>query len=491
MRFLIQYPFFLLLFILFFCLHGAVENFGHISIKETALTGLSILIQLSLFFIFIFIFIRKFILTSFITLFTGVFYFFFGVFQDRLRFSSSLAFLGKYSVLISIFFILLFVLFFLLKKKQSSWPKIVSFLNLLFLIYTGYDLFLLILLNNKKQVKVSSINFDYTKVVQKPNIYFLLFDGYPSVKVLKDSFNFENIGFTNFLSKNSFTSLPISSNYDMTQFSMSSTLNMNYINHQYNLLHTTQQEYQKRQKEISNATVFEIFENMGYQLENNSIFDIHNLPGTSSENNFLLTNGILLTDKIFINRLNKDMGRIVPLSVVKWIPFLQRNSSFKDRVNNNNIEKVLLKKNNLPNQKPIFNYAHFIMPHTPYYYDSVGNVNNSPFLINKSGDELKNEFVSYLKYTNSVMEKVVLHLIKQDSTAIVIILSDHGHRAFKNNNTGLPNKLSSLENIGAVHFPDNNYGNMPDTITNVNFFRYLFNTQFYQNFAFVKDSTFQ
>ncbi len=491
MKLLKQYPFFLLLFVLFFCLHGAVENFGHISIKETALIGLSILFQCSLFFIFIFIFIRKFILTSFIALFTGGFYFFFGVFQDKLRFSSSLAFLGRYSVLISIFFTMIFALFFLLKKKQSSWPEILLFLNILFLIYTGYDLFLLLLLNNQKQIKVSTINFDYTKVVKKPNVYFLLFDGYPSVKVMKDSFDFDNFGFTNFLSKNSFTSLPISSNYDMTQFSMSSTLNMNYINPLYNLSHTTQQEYQKRQKEISNATVFEIFENMGYQLENNSIFDIHNLPGTSSENNFLLTNGILLTDKIFINRLNKDMGRIVPQSVVKWMPFLQRNSIFKDMVNNNNIEKVLLKKNNLHNPKPIFNYAHFIMPHAPHYYDSVGNFNNSPLLINKSDDQIKNEFVSYLKYTNSVMEKVVLHLIKQDSNAIVILLSDHGYRAFKNNNTVLPNKLSSLENIGAVHFPNNNYGNIPDTITNVNFFRYLFNTQFYQNFTFVKDSTFQ
>ncbi len=67
------------------------------------------------------------------------------------------------------------------------------------------------------------------------------------------------------------------------------------------------------------------------------------------------------------------------------------------------------------------------------------------------------------------------------------MMSDHGFRSIAGKQ--FPKHLR-LNNICKVYFPNSNYYKMPDTITNVNFFRFLFNNQFNQNFSFLADSTF-
>ena len=61
---------------------------------------------------------------------------------------------------------------------------------------------------------------------------------------------------------------------------------------------------------------------------------------------------------------------------------------------------------------------------------------------------------------------------EKDSTALIIMMSDHGFRSIAGKQ--FPKHLR-LNNICKVYFPNSNYYKMPDTITNVNFFRFLFN----------------
>ena len=51
----------------------------------------------------------------------------------------------------------------------------------------------------KEIVIGNPVPFDQTKVTQKPNVYFLLFDEYAGYKSLQDSFNFKNDSFYNYL----------------------------------------------------------------------------------------------------------------------------------------------------------------------------------------------------------------------------------------------------------------------------------------------------
>ena len=70
--------------------------------------------------------------------------------------------------------------------------------------------------------------------------------------------------------------------------------------------------------------------------------------------------------------------------------------------------------------------------------------------------------------------------------SIVIVMSDHGYRGYNNNSSLIP---LLFDNICAVRFPDKNYLAFSDKWSNVNFFRYLFNSQFHQNIPYLKDSS--
>ncbi len=483
MQILKKIPFFLLFLVVFFCLHGWVENYGSISSKEIALIGLSISLT-----IFIFLFNRNYILSSLIAFYLAVWYLFFGAIQDAIKSINVFAFLGKYSVLLPLIFISLFLFIWLLKKNKQSWYKLVLFLNALFIIYTVYDSIAMIAVSSKNGTKQIDLALDYSKIIQKPNVYYLLFDGYPGTKELIDSFNFDNRQFNDFLTTNEFKSLPIRANYDMTQYSMSSILNLTYINPTLSLEAPSQKELQKRQDEIKNALIFDVFEKMGYELKNNSIFDIHDLPGISNQNNFLLSHGMLLTDKIFINRLDRDLGLSVPIKYLKYFPFLQNKSMYRHRTDNIKAEKTLLKIVDGVKSLPVFNYTHFLMPHEPFYFDSLGTQRNLINEKDRSYQQEKDDFVSYLKYCNKLIEKLALYIKKKDTNSIIIIMSDHGLRSVKGH---IYDKSTRLNNIAVIYFPNKMYGNFPDSITNVNFFRYLLNTQFSQQLPYLKDSTFQ
>ena len=83
---------------------------------------------------------------------------------------------------------------FLIKNKNVH-LKISLYFNVLFLIFCIYDFIGISYLYFTYTKKKSIIKFDYGAVKNKPNVYFLLFDGYPGLKELKDSFNFDNAKF--------------------------------------------------------------------------------------------------------------------------------------------------------------------------------------------------------------------------------------------------------------------------------------------------------
>ena len=128
------------------------------------------------------------------------------------------------------------------------------------------------------------------------------------------------------------------------------------------------------------------------------------------------------------------------------------------------------------------------MPHPPFYVDSNGVDNKYDVIVDEMNRELyKNTFISYLKHANKVAEKILLTIREKDSTGLIVMMSDHGFRSIFGKD--FPKDLR-VNNICKVYFPNANTNILPDTITNVNFFRFLFNSQFNQNFKYLKDSTF-
>ena len=154
-------------------------------------------------------------------------------------------------------------------------------------------------------------------------------------------------------------------------------------------------------------------------------------------------------------------------------PLFQADTTNLDIINM--VKGSIAKKSNSPK----FCYAHFIMPHSPYFRDSTGQ------LINKLNQPWRNlndtmYFIPYLKYANSVIKFLTDEIVLKDPGAITIVMSDHGFRKeYKEKYYA-----AAFDNICAVRLPGNNLLPFQNSKSGVNFFRYLFNSQYGQQIPY-------
>ena len=485
MQLLKKIPFFLLLFVLFFCLHGSVENYGYLNLAEVVNVGLLCILCIILFFGLSWFISRNYTLAGLVTFFISLWYLFFGAIYDLIKATLFLHFLQSYALLLPVLLLVNIAVTWWLKHNKQLHQKLFLYLNVLFLLFCIADAFLLV--NKRRNYKEAAIAnplpFDQTKVTQKPNVYFLLFDEYPGYTSLRDSFAFLNDSLYQFLNKKEFVFLPVNANYNMTFYSMSSMLNMHYIDKPYVALANTLEDDQLRIREIKNARAFQYFTGMGYSIRNYSIFDILDQPSVKG-NSFVISQATLLTHKIFFNRILKDLGWHF-ISGKYQIPFIKR-IYMKDDRNNRFIEEKISESSSKKMISPQFIYAHFNMPHPPVFCDSLGNYLPTDQIFDQKSYINKQLFLSYLKFANKKIEKVVDAICKNDSKSIVIVMSDHGYRGYKSTQLIEPHQF---DNICAVRIPGKPFKTYSEKWSAVNFFRYLFNTAYNQDIPYLKDSS--
>ena len=97
-----------------------------------------------------------------------------------------------------------------------------------------------------------------------------------------------------------------------------------------------------------------------------------------------------------------------------------------------------------------------------------------------------NDYIEYLQYGNKRLLELIDNILAGSvSPPLIIVLSDHGFRH--------PEKKADpaydFINLNAVYFPDGNYSQFYDSISNVNQFRLIFNQYFGQRLPMLKDST--
>lgn len=480
-------PFFLFLLALFFCLHGSVENYGYLNLLEVLEVGGLILLSMTVVFGINWLITKNHVFASLVTFFISLWYLFFGAIHDLIKASSWLSFLHSYTVLLPVLFIVNLLVIRWLKKNKVLHPKLVLYLNVLFFVFCTGDGIMLINrhFNYKESMVANPLAFDKTRVTKKPNVYFLLFDEYAGYKSLRDSFGFKNDSLYCFLKQQQFTELPVFSNYDFTPFSMSSILNMQYVPENYRKHSLTQPDIQNRFGEIRNARVFEIFRSVNYSIENLSIFDIKGNPALYEYNGLFPIHAALLNNKIFHNRFKKNVGWWF-ITGRFGIPVLKEYYMKRKDSYNLEVESSVLKSMTVKPPQPRFIYAHFFLPHGQFYRDSAGNFNPPEKILDLKYLADKSLYLSYLKYTNNIIKKLVTQVTASDPGAIVVIMSDHGFYDYNNPGDYDP---ANFNNICFARFPDAqaDTANLPRS--NVNFFRYFFNRAYGQNLPYIQDSS--
>jgi phosphoglycerol transferase MdoB-like AlkP superfamily enzyme len=126
-----------------------------------------------------------------------------------------------------------------------------------------------------------------------------------------------------------------------------------------------------------------------------------------------------------------------------------------------------------------------MMPHYPYYYDHNGK--EQPFEKLLEGNQSNKEaYIEYLQYSNKKLIELVQHILQSSATPpVIVLMGDHGFRHF----TEQIESRNYFLNQVSIHLPSKNYTAFKDSLTGVNLFRALLNTQYGQHLPFLKDST--
>ena len=136
-------PFFLFLLPVFFVLHGFMQNYDFVPVKDALLltgmyTGFALFFSLLFWLLF-----KNFIQANLAALFIMGFHFFFGSIHDFLKNAAPGSVITKYSFLIPAAFVLLVLFVIFLKTRKKPLLKTAGYLNLLFLILIAFDIVML------------------------------------------------------------------------------------------------------------------------------------------------------------------------------------------------------------------------------------------------------------------------------------------------------------------------------------------------------------
>lgn len=482
-----KYPFFVALLPIFFVLHGYAAHAHYISFNNILPLLLALLLASGLVYLMLWALLKQPARAGLLTLYCFGFYLFFGAFYDFLKAYSPWAFVWKYSVLLTAFLAGALFLFICLKRSKKDPGRILLFFNLLFLLFIGLDLIKLgkdQLWNNENK-KTAGLPM-LSGSLHKPDIYFLLFDEYSSTQSLQRMYGFNNSGLDSFLSSRGFHLLPNSrSNYPETSFSMASCLNMDYLPWLKHGMEIRREHYQRCAEEIRNNEVVRLLENNGYEIVNQSVFDLRHHPAPVNQR-WLSIDTRLITEETLLARLCNEFSwffnryallrRILP--VTSYDEQMQNNDRCLAAVLNASVERT---------KKPRFIYGHFLLPHFPYYKDRNGQVLPDAVVQGVMQGKLAPlpKYLDYVQYTNTEVKKLISGIRANNPEAVIIFLSDHGYRW----NVPIPELSNVFYNQNAVYLPSGNYRNFYDSITNVNQFRVIFNSLFNTEFPLLKDTS--
>jgi hypothetical protein len=482
-HFLQTKPVFLYLLPVFFVLHGYTENYSLVPVSDALLLNAKYL-AISLFFsLFFWLLYRNFTKANLVAFFIMAYNFFFGSAHDFLKKIADNTFIVRYSFIIPATAILLVILVLYIKKTRSTFINTAKYLNILLLLLILLDTVnLLLKIPEKRESRV--VEFPGTSIkcdtCTNPDIYLIIADEYAGKKELQDIFSFDNAAFESDLTHRGFHIINNpKSNYNGTLYSMASLLNMGYNQNLSSSILNNKDMFLCAAL-LKNNSVVQFLKGIGYEIHNYSFFDFNNYPKLTTTI-FYPTRQAIITAQTFTSRAYKNL----------WLNFTTQ-SKIQDILNRNlynNIKTDSITRQAVSSKgsAPKFIYTHLIMPHPPYYFDSSGQKQSDKSLYDEYKSE-KKAYLAYLKYSNKKLLELIDY-IKANSKKppVIILMSDHGFRQFKENEKVDSNYY--FMTINTIFLPNGNYSGFYDGMSNVNQFRVILNSQFGQKLPLLKDST--
>lgn len=327
-----------------------------------------------------------------------------------------------------------------------------------------------------------------------PDIYYIILDTYTRADAMEHNFGFDNSAFLNALEQKGFYVAPCSqSNYPITEMSLTSSLNFNYLTSLNKNFSPPNTNLNDLYPFLQDNEVRLVLKNLGYKFV---AFDSGYSPTDFRNADYYYSPQTDIIGALTIGGLNPFEVILMQTSAGIWLyqyslnhPELKVYFDYSYIMYRNRMTYAMDRLpgvGSLPGPKFVF--VHLLAPHNPFAFGPNGDVLilQFPFSLNDDRNAVYPEdyaagYTNEVTYLNKRFLEIVDQLISKSATPpIIIIQGDHGVPRIPGWN---------MANLNAYYLPDGGNHNLYSSISPVNSFRVVFNTYFGGNLEILKDTT--
>ncbi len=391
-------------------------------------------------------------------------------------------------VLLSWFLILILSIWLIRKLKNTDeLSKFFTVVSIVLFVYQGFLAARFeinrMFLNSGNTGQVINLPEDLP-IDELPDIYFVILDGHTSSAVLKEDSGYDNAAVIAELQEMGFYLAYCSqTNYWRTELSLSSTLNINYLDE------FLENPHQLPDYEYS--YVLQFLDNYGYQKIKFETKADHNL---SFGEDIYLAREREIGNMFNVFPFTKMNAYEAELIQTTWLqPVLTLILNFNELLpadwvldvktatyyeNYNQVFYMLEELGRVPYmdvEGPKFVYAHFLVPHEPYIFHPSGR-----YELHISDEEYQIGYANNAEFIDSQLPDLLGKIIDRSRTPpIIIVMGDHGRN-------GSPPKIA-LPILNLYYLPNGGDGELYPSISPVNTFRVILNYYFNADLELLKD----
>jgi hypothetical protein len=394
--------------------------------------------------------------------------------------------IGRHRYLIIPFIVGIIIPTYFIIKSKIDFQNITKIVNgisivLVILVFVNITTFGITEIESYSTIHYESINnpMELQNMHNTPDVYYIILDEYGGSESMK-YLNYDNSQFYEFLKEKKFT-IPkkSTSNYPITQFSITSSMNMEYVNDLSNIVGKDSKSYLPVNEMLYNSQVIKNFKSLGYDIV---IFE----SGANSSKNFVLVDDIICHNDEGINSILLDT--VTRTSMIGYFVERYTEEKIRDRINCVFSEIKTIGNNK---DKPIFAFVHMLIPHPPNVFGPNGE---TVIPGNPISSEIWDEKIAYIdqvKFVNKEIIKVIEKILDKNEKSIIILQSDHGSGFdidWKNPDESMV--LQRLSILNAYYAPEISENRFYENITPVNSFRIIFNDYFNADYKILEDQNY-
>jgi hypothetical protein len=310
--------------------------------------------------------------------------------------------------------------------------------------------------------------------MQRPDIYYLIFDRYAHHKELKNSLGFDNSEFLAFLREHGFVIPPVAfANFYGSTLSLTSSLNMQYLHFIPEQVGEDSPSIKASYDAIHNHESFRFLHAAGYthyHLGNSlTATSFHALADVNK--NFSIWSRSRFLDYYFNTTLLNPV-----LYMFLTLPNVNQVKGFDE------LARIMEQ----PGPKYVF--AHFLLPHASYNFKADGTLRVRSELDNASTEQ----YLEQLRFTNTKIKQLIETVEAGSKQPFIMILqSDEGPFVYDvAQNTASSSVRLHGRILNALRLPGVPAEEIEKLQSPVNTFRFIFNHYFNMNLELLEDRSY-